>query len=50
MKFRLPVAGHVNHFSKSQELVIYRIMMELTSNAIRHSQASEVEVQLNSRI
>ena len=33
-------------FSKQEELTIYRIIMELTSNINRHSSATEATIQL----
>ncbi|WP_421877043.1 sensor histidine kinase [Marinoscillum sp.] len=44
--FTFHLVGSSEHFDKSEELIIYRIIMELTSNVLRHSQASESTVQL----
>ncbi|RFM30859.1 sensor histidine kinase [Chitinophaga silvisoli] len=38
--------AYQQHFSSRQELLIYRIVMELTHNIIRHAKASEATVQI----
>jgi signal transduction histidine kinase len=44
--FDFLISGNKNHFSKEEELVIYRIIMELTNNILKHSQAKEATVQM----
>lgn len=38
--------GDDDHFDKQDDLIIYRICLELTNNIIRHSRASEATIQL----
>ena len=45
-KFQLIVSGEDHQFNKQQELFIYRIILELTNNIIKHSKATEVGIQL----
>ena len=37
--------GTNHHFDKQEELMIYRIIMELTHNILKHSKASESTIQ-----
>lgn len=46
IQFHFFTSGDNHHFSKQAELVIYRIIMELTNNIIKHSDASEATIQL----
>ena len=46
IRFHFHCSGQDHHFNKEEELVIYRILMELTNNVLKHSQASEATVQL----
>lgn len=46
IKFDFLFSGDNGHFNKEEELVIYRIMMELTANVLKHSHADEATVQL----
>lgn len=47
IQFNYTNSGEENHFTKSQELMIYRIIMEITSNIIRHSTATQATIQFN---
>jgi signal transduction histidine kinase len=38
--------GEDHHFTKEQDLVIYRIIMELTNNILKHARATEASLQL----
>jgi signal transduction histidine kinase len=44
--FHFHISGDPGHFSKEDELIIYRILMEVTGNILKHSGASEATVQL----
>lgn len=44
--FHFYVSGQVNVFNRQEELMIYRILMELTNNIYKHSNATEATVQL----
>lgn len=44
--FHFYTSGDNRYFSKADELIIYRILMELTGNILKHSGASEATVQL----
>lgn len=44
--FSFHCLGYDQQFNKEDELMIYRIIMELTNNAIRHSEATESTIQL----
>jgi signal transduction histidine kinase len=46
IQFHFHSSGAPCHFGKSEELMIYRIIMELTNNIIKHSHAFEATVQL----
>jgi len=46
MQFKLYYVGQPYEFSKDQELMIYRVIMELVHNCVKHSQAKIVTVQL----
>ncbi len=46
LRFNFHVSGANSHFSKEDELMIYRIVMELTNNIIKHAGATEATVQL----
>jgi signal transduction histidine kinase len=39
-------SGNNTHFDKQTELIIYRIIMELTNNIIKHSNSTEATIQL----
>lgn len=45
-KFKFYSSGSDNHFNKQDELMIYRIFMELSNNILKHSHASEATLQL----
>jgi signal transduction histidine kinase len=45
-RFEYHHSGEDGRFTKQNELVIYRIMLELINNCVRHAQASEAAVQL----
>lgn len=44
--FRFYSSGSNHHFNKQDELMIYRIFMELSNNIIKHSYATEAALQL----
>jgi signal transduction histidine kinase len=44
--FHFHISGDNQYFSKEDELVIYRIVMELTANILKHSGATEATIQL----
>ena len=44
--FHFHSSGNDHHFSKEDELVFYRILMELTGNILKHSRATEATIQL----
>lgn len=44
--FTFNCSGYNHHFAKDEELVIYRILMELTNNIFKHAQATEAAVQI----
>jgi signal transduction histidine kinase len=46
IKFNFHCLGYDRQFSKNDELMIYRILMELTSNIIKHANATESTIQL----
>jgi signal transduction histidine kinase len=46
IRFDFHIAGVVGNFDKQKELIMYRIILELTSNIIKHSAASEATVQM----
>jgi signal transduction histidine kinase len=39
--------GEVRSFEKGRELMLYRIVQELLNNALKHSQATEISVQMH---
>jgi signal transduction histidine kinase len=39
-------SGEEKGFSKQEELIIYRIIMELTNNIIKHAEATEATIAL----
>jgi len=45
--FQFYASKPLHTFNKHEELIIYRILMELTTNIIRHAEATEATVQLN---
>jgi signal transduction histidine kinase len=45
-RFHFHSSGSDHHFSKPDELMIYRVIMELTNNIVKHAQASEATIQL----
>lgn len=44
--FHFHYSGADHRFTKKEELLLYRIIMELTSNILKHSGASEATIQL----
>lgn len=44
--FNFIQVGEGERFSKNDELIIYRILMEITSNIIKHSNATESNIQM----
>lgn len=46
IRFDYHTAGSIRDFDKQSELIFYRILLELTSNIIRHSDASEATIQM----
>ena len=44
--FHFHSSGENNHFNKGDDLMIYRIIMELTNNILKHSGATDATVQL----
>jgi signal transduction histidine kinase len=44
--FHFYISGNTRYFSKEDELVVYRIIMELTGNILKHAEASEATIQL----
>lgn len=46
IRFRLHYSGQNSSFTKQDELIIYRIIMELVNNCIRHALATEITLQL----
>jgi signal transduction histidine kinase len=46
INFNFYYSGKNNRFNKQEDLVIYRIIMELTNNIINHSHATEATIQL----
>jgi signal transduction histidine kinase len=46
IKFDFVSSGNNNRFTKQEELVLYRIMMELTANILKHSHATEATIQM----
>jgi signal transduction histidine kinase len=45
-RFQFSATGKNGHFNKQQELFIYRIIIELTHNIVKHAAASESGIQL----
>ena len=46
LRYHFVCSGTVVPFSKQDELMVYRIVMELATNISRHAQASEATIQL----
>ena len=46
VQFQFYYTGSGHSFDKSDELVIYRIVMELTNNILKHADATEATIQL----
>ena len=44
--FNFIVSGKDGHFDKQQSLIIYRVLLELTSNIIKHASATKATIQL----
>lgn len=44
--FHFHISGDKQHLSKEDELVIYRIVMELTGNILKHANADQATIQL----
>lgn len=44
--FNFIVSGKDGHFDKQQSLIIYRVILELTSNIIKHAAATKATIQL----
>jgi signal transduction histidine kinase len=49
IKFRLQISENIKKatLNKNVQLVIFRIVQEITNNALKYSQASEVNIQLD---
>jgi len=45
-KFTFYSSGNDHHFNKQEELMIYRILLELSNNILKHASATEATVQL----
>lgn len=45
IQFHFYTTGEEGHFTKQEDLMIYRIAMELTNNIIKHSAATEATLQ-----
>ena len=45
-RFHFHTSGEDHQFSKEDELVIYRTIIELTGNILKHAQATEATIQL----
>ncbi len=45
-KFRFYSSGSNHHFDKQQDLMIYRIFMELSNNILKHAKATDATLQL----
>lgn len=45
-KFHYYTTGEDGYFNKDDDLIIYRIVMEISNNIIKHSKASEATIQL----
>jgi len=46
VRFHFHCMGYKNIFGKEKELIIYRILMELTNNILKHANAGEATIQL----
>ena len=46
ISFQFYDSGYKHQFSKQEDLMIYRIIMELTNNIVKHSGATEATIQL----
>jgi signal transduction histidine kinase len=46
INFRFYSTESKYHFNKQDELMIYRVIMELTNNIIKHAEATEASIQL----
>lgn len=46
ISFQFYASGYNHQFSKQEDLLIYRIIMELTNNIVKHSGATEATIQL----
>lgn len=46
VQFRFYASSTLPHFNKHEELAIYRILLEITNNIIRHAGATESTIQL----
>lgn len=46
IQFYFHSAGSSGHFNKQNELILYRVILELTQNILKHSKATEATVQL----
>ncbi|MEO6719295.1 MAG: 7TM diverse intracellular signaling domain-containing protein [Ferruginibacter sp.] len=46
IRFNFIVTGNDGHFDKQQSLIIYRILLELTNNIIKHSGATKATIQM----
>ncbi|RYE26693.1 MAG: hypothetical protein EOP45_03500 [Sphingobacteriaceae bacterium] len=46
VRFYFHSSGSNGHFNKQHELILYRIILELTQNILKHSHATEATVQL----
>ena len=45
-RFLFICKNYAPHFSKTTELMLYRIMIEITKNILQHAQATEANIQL----
>lgn len=46
IQFYFHSSGNNGHFNKQNELILYRVVLELTQNILKHSKATEATIQL----
>jgi signal transduction histidine kinase len=46
VRFHFLSSGEDNYFDKQETIMVYRILLELTNNILKHSEADEATVQL----
>jgi signal transduction histidine kinase len=46
VNFNFHSSGPYNYFTKTEELMLYRVILELVNNIIKHAQATEATIQL----